>query len=177
MKNKILVISAFLLVVLSSGGCDMFRSMAGRPTSAEIGVMRARLAAREAAEAARRDSLERARLEAAAAAARTAAAMDTLEAMKGVLRSPSSLGGIAAGFEPSSKYCIVIGSYRDRANAVKYSVKLSDEGFPAEAVGFRNGFTAVGVCPTDDPSELLASLRRVRKERFCPKEVWILVNE
>ena len=71
----------------------------------------------------------------------------------------------------------MIGSYRDRANAVKYSEKLTSEGYPAEAVSFRNGFTAVGVCPTDNPADLLASLRKVRKERFCPKEVWILVNE
>ena len=176
MKNKILVISAFLLVVLVSGGCDMFRSLAGRPTSADIESMRTALAAREAAESARRDSLERVRLE-AEKAANIAAAVDTLESMKGLLRTPARFNGLAAGSEPGSKYYIVVGSFRDRANAVKYSETLTSDGFPAEAVGFRNGFTAVGVCPTDDPSVLLASLRSVRKEKFCPKEVWVLVNE
>jgi hypothetical protein len=176
MKNKILVISAFLLTVLVSGGCDMFRSLAGRPTSADIEAMRVELAAREAAEAARLDSLERARI-AAAEAARVAAALDTLEAMKGFLRTPARFGGLSKGTEPSSKYYIVIGSYLDRANALKYSEKLTGDGFPSEAVSFRNGFTAVGVCPTDNPADLLASLRRVRQEKFCPKEVWILLNE
>lgn len=176
MKNKILVISAFLLVALLSGGCDMFRSIAGRPTSSDLEAMRAELAAREAAEAARLDSLERVRLE-AAAAARTAAALDTLETMKGFLRTPARFGGLSSGMEPGSKYYIVVGSYLDKANARKYSDKLVGDGFPSEAISFRNGFTAVGVCPTDDPADLLASLRRVRKESFCPKEVWILVNE
>jgi cell division septation protein DedD len=97
--------------------------------------------------------------------------------MKGLLRSPARFAGLSKDSAPSARYSIVIGSYRDRANAMKYSEKLTSDGYPAEAVSFRNGFTAVGVCPTDDPSELLASLRKVRKERFCPKEVWILVNE
>lgn len=177
MKNKILVISTFLLTVLVCGGCDMFRALAGRPTSSDIEAMRVEIAARVAAEAARKDSLERAAREAEAAAARSAAALDTLLGMKGYLRKPASLGGLSADNAPSAKYSIVIGSYLDKANAVKYSEKLTADGYPAEAVRFRNGFTAVGVCPTDDPAEVLASLRRVRKEKFCPKEVWILVNE
>ena len=176
MKNKILVFSAFMLTVVLCSGCDFFRTLAGRPTSADIEAMRVELSAREAAEAARRDSLERVRL-AALEAARIAAAEDTLQTMKGMLRTASRFAGLSGNSAPSARYSIVIGSYRDRANAVKYSEKLTAEGFPAEAVSFRNGFTAVGVCPTDDPSELLASLRRVRKERFCPKEVWILVKE
>jgi hypothetical protein len=177
MKNKILVISAFLLTVLVCGGCDMFRALAGRPTSSDIEAMRVEIAARVAAEAARQDSLERAAREAEAAAARSAAALDTLLAMRGYLRTPASLGGLTDEGGPSAKYSIVIGSYLDKANAVKYSGKLTADGYPAEAVRFRNRFTAVCVCPTDDPAEILASLRRVKKEKFCPKEVWILVNE
>jgi hypothetical protein len=176
MKNKFLVISLLLLTVLVAGGCDMFRALAGRPTSEDLDAMRAELVARKAAEVARQDSLDRVRHE-AEEAARIAAALDTLQSMKGLLRSPARFAGLASGSEPTAKYSIVIGSYRDRANAQKYSEKLSGEGYPAEAVSLRNGYTVVGVCPTDDPSELLASLRKVRKERFCPKEYWILVNE
>ena len=177
MKNKILVISAFLLMVSVCCGCDMFRTLAGRPTSKDIEEMRAEIDARVAAEAARQDSLERAAAEAAAAAARSAAALDTLASMRGYLRTPASLGGLSQDNAPSAKYSIVVGSYLDKTNAVKFSEKLTADGFPSEAVRFRNGFTAVCVCPTDDPADILASLRRVRKEKFCPKEVWILVNE
>ena len=177
MKNKILVISAFLLMLSVCCGCDLFRTVAGRPTSEDIEVMRAEIDARAAAEAARQDSLERAAAEAAAAAARSAAALDTLASMKGYLRTPASLGGLSRDNAPSAKYSIVVGSYLDRDNAVKFSEKLTADGFPAEAVRFRNGFTSVCVCPTDDPAGILASLRRVRNEKFCPKEVWILVNE
>jgi len=176
MRNKILTISLFLLALVLCSGCDFFRTLAGRPTSSDIEAMRVELRAREAAEAARLDSLERVRLE-AEKAARIAAATDTLQSMKGLLRTPARFSGLSSGSVPSARYCIVIGSYRNRANALKYSESLTAQGFPSEAVSFRNGFTAVGVCPTDDPSELLASLRRVRGERFCPKEVWILVNE
>ena len=176
MKNKILVISAFLLAAAVLDGCDMFRSLAGRPTSTEIEAMRGELVAREAAEAARQDSLMRERA-AAAQAARIEAAIDTLYAMTGYLRSPARFGGLASDSAPSAKYSIVTASFLDKDNALKYSEKLSEDGYPSEVVSFRNGFNAVGACPTDDPSELLISLRKVRQEPFCPKEVWILVNE
>lgn len=175
MKNKFLVFSAFMLMAAVCCGCDMFRSLAGRPTTSDIEAMRVELRAREAAEQARLDSLERVRRQ-AAEAARIAAAADSLEAMKGYLRTPARFGGLASGSEPASKYYIVLGSFRDRTNAAKYCEKLAAGGYPAEAVSFRNGFTAVGACPTDDPSEVLASLRRLKGESFCPKDVWILVN-
>lgn len=176
MKNKFLVFSAFMLTALLCCGCDFFRSLAGRPTSSDIEAMRVELVRREAAEAARLDSLERVRFE-AAEAARIAAATDSLNAMKGYLRTPSRFSGFSSATVAASKYYIVLGSFLDRANAENYCKRLESEGYPAEALGFRNGFTAVGACPTDDPSEVLASLRRLRAESFCPKDVWILLNE
>lgn len=176
MKNKILVLSAFLLTLPLCCGCDMFRSLAGRPTSSDIAAMRVELGRREAAEAARRDSLDRVRRE-AAEAARIAAATDSLNAMRGLFRTPANFKGFLSSTQAGSKYYIVLGSFLDRSNAVNYCEKLSADGYPAEVLGFRNGFTSAGACPTDDPSEVLASLRKLRSEPFCPKDLWILVNE
>lgn len=176
MKNKFLVISSFVLAVILCSGCDMFRSLAGRPTSSDIEDMRSAILARRAAEAARQDSLETAQ-KLAAEAARIAAATDSLYAMKGYLRTPSRFGGFAADAVPASRYYVVLGSFKDRANAVRYCERLTSQGFPSEPVSLRNGYTVVGACPTDDPSEILASLRRLRKESFCPKDVWVLANE
>ena len=40
-----------------------------------------------------------------------------------------------------------------------------------------NGFTAVGCCPSDNLTEVYASLRKLREEDFCPADAWILNNE
>ena len=62
MKNKILVISAFLIALLTACGCDMFRALAGRPTSSDLKAMRTALVTREAAEGAPRAAARAARV-------------------------------------------------------------------------------------------------------------------
>ena len=44
-------------------------------------------------------------------------------------------------------------------------------------IPFRNGFTAVGCCPSDNLTEVYASLHKLREEEFCPADAWILNNE
>ena len=39
------------------------------------------------------------------------------------------------------------------------------------------GHYVVGVSPVNRLQDALAALHEVKKETFCPKDVWILVNE
>ena len=59
----------------------------------------------------------------------------------------------------------------------RFGQRLSENGFPAEVIPFRNGYHAVGVCSTDDVVEMYRSLQRLKRQAFCPKNVWILTNE
>lgn len=176
MKHRILSIGLIFLTACLSSGCDMFRSIAGRPTSEDLAMMKSETAAREAAEAARRDSLETAlRLEADSLARESA--LDSLKRMGGLLREPSRLGGLASSSVLSSRYYAVLGSFKDSANATRYLERIKTAGYTAELITFRTGLTSVGACPENDPVAFLEMLGKIRGESFCPKDFWILVNE
>lgn len=176
MKNRFLSIGLIVLAACLSAGCDMFRSLAGRPTSEDLAVMKSETAAREAAEIARRDSLEMAlRLEADSLARESA--LDSLRRMGGLLREPSKLGGLSASSVLSNRYYAVLGSFKDSANATRYMERIRTAGYPAELIVFRTGLTSVGACPENDPAVFLEMLGKIKGESFCPKDFWILVNE
>lgn len=176
MRNKYLVFSALIALSCMVCGCDAFRSLAGRPTSSDIEGMRVVLAEREAAEARRLDSLETLRLQAEDSLA-ALAQLDSLNREKGIVRNPSRLLGLSAGMELDCRYYIVLGSFKEVANAEKYRNTVLEAGYEAVVIRFRNGFNCVGVNPTDSPRVLLDAMDAVRQEPFCPKDIWILVNE
>lgn len=175
MKNRYIVFIALIMCSLLVCGCDAFRSLAGRPTSADIEEMRATLAAREAYELWRQDSLAqvKAHLEDSLAAL---AEIDSLRAGKGIVKDLSSLSALSATMQLENMYYVVLGSFREAANAEKYRKTVTAAGFEAVVIRFRSGLNSVGVCPTDSPRELLDSIEKLRQEAFCPKDFWILVN-
>lgn len=156
-------------------GCDAFRSLAGRPTSADIEQMRATLEAREAYELWRQDSLAkaRARLEDSLAAL---AQLDSLKLEKGIVKDLSVFRGLSSTMQLENRYYVVLGSFKEVRNAEKYRDTIKEAGFEAVVIRFKNGFNSVGVCPTDSPRALLDSMDKLRQEAFCPKDFWILEN-
>ena len=160
-------------------GCDFFRRVAGRPDSEELAAIRSEVLCQQAAERdsvaavrAREDSLKAAR-------AREEDSLRTLKAVRslsGNILSVSSLGGFADG-EALNRYYIVLGSYKFTSNANTLAQKADNAGFRTVLVKMKNGLTVVAVDPSDRISDVLASLRKVRPQDFCPEDVWVLVNE
>lgn len=176
MKNKHIVFSVLAATVILVSGCDLFRTLAGRPTSSDLEVMRAELVRRQAAEEqARAEQIAREQKRIADSVA-VAAALDTLDRMGGVLRSPDKLGGLSASTVLEHKYYIVLGSFKDASNATRYAERINNAGYPASVITFKTGFNSVGVAPSDNPAEFLKSLREVTKQDFCSNGYWILVN-
>lgn len=176
MKNKYIVFSVLAATVILVSGCDLFRTIAGRPTSSDLDGMRAELVRRQEAEKqalAEQAALEEKRI---ADSIAVAAALDTLESMGGILRSPEKLGGLSSSTVLDSKYYIVLGSFKEASNASRYAERIINAGFPAKVITFRTGFNSVGVSPSDNPAEFLKSLREVKKQDFFPGDFWILVN-
>lgn len=176
MKNRYIVFSALIMCSLLVCGCDAFRSLAGRPTSADIEEMRATLAAREAYELWRQDSLAKAqaRVEDSLAAL---VQLDSLKQEKGIVKDLSVFRGVSSTMQLDNRYYVVLGSFKEVQNAEKYRNTIVEAGFEAVVIRFKNGFNSVGVCPTDSPRALLDSMEKLRQEPFCPKDFWILVNE
>lgn len=157
-------------------GCDAFRSLAGRPTSEDIEMMRSSLELREAQAAARQDSLEKVRMHVKDSLA-AEAARDSLRQMRGLLREPARLGGYSSSFVPEFRYAAVVGSFKDRSNAERLMQRIQDAGFKAVLIPFRSSLTSVGACPSDNPAEFLELFGRLKADPVCPEDFWILVNE
>ena len=90
--------------------------------------------------------------------------------------NPSKLGGLKAS-ELSGKYYIIVGAFMEKANAEKKAAKLKESGYEATLISFRNGYNAVGICPSATLAQVYESLRKIQGQDFCPKDAWILVNE
>ena len=169
-KSMILMLMVTLTVVT---GCDFFRKLAGRPTSEDIEEKRvAIMRAEEAAHQARLDSIRMEHQK----VVDSLALMDSIRQQGGPIHNPESLGGFFST-KLESRYYIIIGSFRSRANAEALLASEPVAGYSPELICFRNGLIAVGVAPADNVKDAYSSLKKVRAEKFCPSDVRILVNE
>jgi hypothetical protein len=177
--NKGYVILAAIALLLLVSSCDFFRGLAGRPGSAEIQRKRALIEQVEAQNAARRDSLEKARLDSIARQERYVAdslyAVDTLTRC-GKLRKLSALSGIPRS-AVHKRCCIVVGAFANPKNAEKLSGRYRDAGYESYVVVYRNGLNAVFVAPSDKITGCFESYRGIVRLPFASKESWILVKE
>ena len=172
-KVPVIIAAAILLLCVSS--CDFFRSLAGRPVTAQIEQKRILIQKSEA----RRDSLERVRLDSIAFAERYAAdslyALDTL-GHKGKLRNASGLSNISRS-ALDRRYYIVAGAFSNEKNAARLSGRYSDAGFESFVFRYRSGLNAVFVAPSDSIVEILSAYRSIVKLPFASSQTWVLVNE
>ena len=174
LMRKTIILTAMALSLIVTG-CDTFRKIAGRPVSAAIEAKRVAILKNEERlrkiESARRDSAEAARK----LAADSLAVLDSLAHKKFAMYGASSKGGL----QDSGKYArynVILGSFMDPGNAQMLRRRAADAGYESLLIPFRNGFTAVAVCPTDCMVTAFRSLCKVKKEKFCPDDVWVLDN-
>lgn len=170
MKRELIFI--FLISIQVLTGCDALRKLAGRPTKAEIEAKRLELLRQqEASHQARIDSLKKVEKE----LADSLTLAGTLRQSQGTVLNPGAIGGLFTT-KLEYKYYVVVGAFIFRRNAENLHKTVQAKGYVPTIINFRNGFNAIGLCPTNDLNAALASLRKVRQEDFCPEDVWILVN-
>ena len=76
------------------------------------------------------------------------AVLDSLKTMNINMTAPSEKGGLCVtGLD--HKYYVIVGSFVDKGNAEAQCRAAELKGYPATMINFRNGYTVVGVCPTD----------------------------
>ena len=170
--RAISLIFLFAAGVLAFCSCDSFRKLAGRPTSADIEAKREIIAREEAAHQARMDSLKRVEK----AKADSLELLDRIKASGEMMLSVSSLRRVDAS-KLDKRYYIIVGAFSSTDNASYMAGKIKAAGYDAVKIPYGNGFTAVGTGGTGALAHLWDNLQKVRTESFCPKDVWILVNE
>lgn len=173
--KRFFILAVAALPVIS---CDFVRTIAGRPTSAQLETIRQeKIAAEEARHQAVLDSMERVRQHMAdSLEALELHLLDSLTQAKGTILNPSKLGGLYTT-KLEAKYCIVVGAFKERRNAERKLKQCNDAGYTATIVSFRNGFNAVAICPSDSLNETLKTIKQIRGTGICPKDCWILINE
>lgn len=170
--KKILIITALSAAVCLLGGCDFFRSLAGRPTSKDIRAKQERIEQADRLHQQRLDSLKQVQKQ----ISDSLAVLDSLKAAKESLISTRQLSS-GGKYDIPYRYYVMIGSFSSPDNATRQAARAQEAGYPATLIPFRNGFTAVGCCPSNNLTEVYASLRKLREEPFCPPDAWILNNE
>lgn len=166
--RKIIFFVIIVCSIINIAGCDAVRKMAGRPTSEEIKQIAKELVAEQQHKL---DSLRRVELDLRL----SLEIADSARQAGGTILNESEIGGLFTT-APYFKYYIILGSFKQRYLAESLLKNVEKKGYKAALINFRNGFNAVGVCPSNDRSEAIKSLGKIRKEVFCPADVWILVN-
>ena len=176
MKRTFIIVLALSLLCVSS--CDFVRTLAGRPTAAQVEQLRLeQLAAEEARQQARLDSLARVEKQMAdSLAALEAHLLDSLSQANGTILNPAKMGGLFTT-KLETRYCIVVGAFRGRYYADRKLKACDEAGYKASIISFRNGLMAVAVCPSDNLNETVKTLNQLRGKGVCPPDSWILVNK
>lgn len=171
MRTKYLSFSLLALCLCLVCSCDMFRSLAGRPTSDQIEQKKVLIALRQKAEQARLDSLEKAEKH----IADSLAAIDSIHSCGMLLRTPAEARGLSSiGLE--RRYYVILGTFSERSNAESFSRRLPAGSEPA-IFRLRNGYSVVTACQSDDPIEFFGQLKQLRESWNVSSDAWIFINE
>ena len=176
MKKTVILLIA--LAAVAASGCNFVRTVAGRPTSAQVEEIRQKqLKEEEARHQARLDSMKKVQQAMAdSLAALEAYLLDSLTQARGTIVNPAKMGGLYTT-KLEAKYCIVVGAFRNRAYAERKLAACNEAGYKATMVSFRNGLLAVAVCPSNSLDQTAKTLKQLRGKGICPPDGWILMNE
>ena len=153
MRNKLFALALLAALLLLAPGCDQVRASLGKPTSADLAVLRQ---AKEAREQAVRDSIAAAEAERERVAAEEAAAAAAAESA--VLR----------------RYYAVAGAFKDTVGVEIYSKKLKENGFRVRCFDFKSGLKVVCVEGSDSIEVVRRDIAAMKALRLFPlTEPWI----
>ncbi|MBR1869749.1 MAG: SPOR domain-containing protein [Bacteroidales bacterium] len=172
MKRSLFYGAMLILCLLTLGGCDFLRRLAGRPDSAAIEAKRAAIAEAEARHQARLDSLAVVEKQ----LADSLALVDSIRNSGSLLLGTGRLGGLTAAELPY-RYYLIIGAFSNSANADRLVSRVEKAGIEPHRIPCRNGYVSVGILPANSLAGIYESLCTARTYDFCPKDAWVLVNE
>ena len=160
----ILVVLGILPLVQS---CDFLRKIAGRPTSIEIEAIRMDIERELEGYIKILDSLER----------ENQRIIDSLNKIEVAQTKNKGTGTLVYNQSTMPhKYYVVVGAFYKFKNAEKQLKEIEKRGYKGELITYRNRFTTVGICPSDDFQEVRASLRKIEQSGIC-REAWIITRK
>lgn len=188
--KKIFAAISLSVLVLSVSSCDLFRSLAGRPTSAEL--KSAIEKQQNAAETKKQTITEEPAITAQQAAIKEQTAPEetiavastqaekeeyTMVKREGRMSVPLAYTHTNSTLKatPEHSYYIIVGTYRQKPTLNKMIKDAHDAGYETFLLEYSNGLTSVGLMPCDNLGEAIDAYAKVSKEDFCPKDACILI--
>lgn len=188
--KKIFAAISLSVLVLSVSSCDLFRSLAGRPTSAELKSAIERQ--QNAAETEKQTITEEPAITAEQAAIKEQTAPEetiavastqaekeeyTMVKREGRMSVPLAYTHTNSTLKatPEHSYYIIVGTYRQKPTLNKMIKDAHDAGYETFLLEYSNGLTSVGLMPCDNLGEAIDAYAKVSKEDFCPKDACILI--
>ena len=181
--KKIFAAISLSVLVLSVSSCDLFRSLAGRPTSAELksAIENQQSSAQQMQAITEEPAIttEQTAPEETIAVASPQAKKEeyTMVKREGRMSVPLAYTHTNSTLKatPEHSYYIIVGTYRQRPTLNKMIKDAHDAGYETFLLEYSNGLTSVGLMPCDNLGEAIDAYAKVSKEGFCPKDACILI--
>ena len=181
--KKIFAAISLSVLVLSVSSWDLFRSLAGRPTSAELksDIEKQQSSAQQMQAITEEPAIttEQTAPEETIAVASPQAKKEeyTMVKREGRMSVPLAYTHTNSTLKatPEHSYYIIVGTYRQRPTLNKMIKDAHDAGYETFLLEYSNGLTSVGLMPCDNLGEAIDAYAKVSKEDFCPKDACILI--
>ena len=181
--KKIFAAISLSVLVLSVSSCDLFRSLAGRPTSAELksAIEKQQSSAQQMQAITEEPAIttEQTAPEETIAVASAQAKKEeyTMVKREGRMSVPLAYTHTNSTLKatPEHSYYIIVGTYRQRPTLNKMIKDAHDAGYETFLLEYSNGLTSVGLMPCYNLGEAIDAYAKVSKEDFCPKDACILI--
>ena len=181
--KKIFAAISLSVLVLSVSSCDLFRSLAGRPTSAELksAIEKQQSSAQQMQAIPEEPAIttEQTAPEETIAVASPQAKKEeyTMVKREGRMSVPLAYTHTNSTLKatPEHSYYIIVGTYRQKPTLNKMIKDAHDAGYETFLLEYSNGLTSVGLMPCDNLGEAIDAYAKVSKEDFCPKDACILI--
>lgn len=148
---RTIIIAAALALSLS--GCDFFRSLVGKPTSAELEQMKIEIQKKAEREKFVADSIKAAR-----------------EAEEMAARAEEEIPAVS---EDDPRFHVIIGCFREQENAVNLREALIKQGYEPKRIVFKNGYDVVSIIRDDNYWKAQTAMELFMESPYCPDDVWI----
>ena len=181
--KKIFAAISLSVLVLSVSSCDLFRSLAGRPTSAELksAIEKQQSSAQQMLAITEEPAIttEQTAPEETIAVASPQDKKEeyTMVKREGRMSVPLAYTHTNSTLKatPEHSYYIIVGTYRQKPTLNKMIKDAHDAGYETFLLEYSNGLTSVGLMPCDNLGEAIDAYAKVSKEDFCPKDACILI--
>ncbi len=165
--KKSFVVAALVLAMMSVSSCDFFRSLAGRPTSAEL-----------KSSAIKKTETTPKNVPIDTISAPVVETEEyTMVKRQGRLSVPLAYTHTTSTLKmvPEYKYYILVGTYRKKPTMDKMIAQACDAGYKIYLLEYENGLTSVALMPCNKLEEAIDAYAQVSKEVFCPKDACVLI--